>query len=115
MELSTLPHAEWQHLTHKLYLGFVAGEIRELERLLEKHRGKPSYWAKDVHSHIELMRQAAGDTSNIIPTELKETHSPEEAGEVHRSFLHSYGELLCVWPELWQAAVALRESGWRPE
>jgi len=115
VEVSHISHADWLNLTQELYLRNAAGEVRQLEELLDRYDEKPSYWAKDVHDYIDLVTRSGPDIANVHPQELRQTHSLEEAGVFQRSFLGSYGELMIAWPEIWQAARELKESGWTPQ
>jgi hypothetical protein len=45
------------------------------------------------------------------PVDLTGEHSPEEAVSIFGALLEGYGRMLELWPEVWAAAVAVRERG----
>lgn len=108
--LAELSHEEWMEQCHDLRLRRIAQTIEGLERRLERYNEKPAFWARDVERHIEFLRTDNIEPSHAVPRELLVDNSEEDATALHRDFFRSYGELLTVWPEIWQAARTLNED-----
>ena len=108
--LAELSHEEWIEQCHDLRMRRIARTIEGLERRLERYNEKPAFWARDVERHIDFLRTDNIEPSHAVPRELLVDNSEEDATALHRDFFRSYGELLTVWPEIWQAARTLNED-----
>lgn len=109
-ELGTLDHNEWSEFTRSLWLEQSGMEISALEGLLEKFNETPRFWAQDVHSRIDQIRQEASGLRHMVPREWQQTHSPEQAGALQRSFFQTYSEILLHWPAIWRIARERNEA-----
>jgi hypothetical protein len=110
-----------------VFRAFVTGEVvrtrlawlDKLDRQLDRCQGRPAFWAREVKWLIErsadalvrgglALRPALGRRT---PDEFDRCH-PDAADRDHRQLqrlIGRYGRLLCAWPGLFDAAVALRE------
>jgi hypothetical protein len=109
-ELAAMNHRQWVSFLHDLELQSGHNVILQLEELLEKHNEKPGFWARDVHATIGAMRTRPPTVEDVIPRELLQRHTPEDASALHRDFFRSYGELLYWWPDNWNAALEINRS-----
>ncbi len=112
ISFSRLSHKEWMAYLRSLWLVHVGTSCNELERLLEKHRRRPAYWAKDVQNFMENIRGQALEPSAYLPREFLSVWNEREAGERYQNLLYRYGELLIAWPLIWKSVQKLNtENG----
>jgi hypothetical protein len=94
-----------------IVLQMEASELSFLEELLREEREAPDYWRRDVEDFIVHTRQALEHEDFDIPLELKAQRADTENRQLMQRLLASYGELLQDWPDMVEAARALREEG----
>ncbi len=112
-EWGALPSADFQELL-RLRLGGPRGRLAaHLTALLQRHRGRPDYWADDVRRVLAGLREAAARKDDAIPTDLNACFGGE-AAERFRRLVRRFGELLQWWPAVVEAARELRRRGVRP-
>jgi len=111
ISFSCLSHGEWAAYLRSLWLMHVGTTCIELEKLLEKYKGKPSFWAKDAQEFMDTIRGQALESSSYIPREFLSYWSEKEAGVRYRDLLYKYGELLVAWPLIWESAQKLNAEG----
>ena len=109
--MANLSHSRWRELLSELYLSVVGARVGRFTELLDESGGRPRYWARDVREHIVLLGREGVEGRPWLPKEFR--HWVEEsAGErLFKEYLGRCGELLCAWPEIWNRAVGLRQSG----
>ncbi len=110
-DLARLNDREWVRFCHTLWLNHVAATVGRGNRLLERHSGKPKWWAADLEDYLARLQDQALDADNAQARELRQDVGAIEAGRRHRAACRRYGELLAVWPEVWSAAVELNHAG----
>jgi hypothetical protein len=87
--------------------------ISNLEKDLMDYRDAPAYWASDLKAHLALRRDSLTKPEYLVPGELLEYRSFDEARELSRSLVIRFGQLLCNWPDIMEAARILRARGER--
>jgi hypothetical protein len=112
LELADLG-AEGLHEVIQLGLWQLAsGRIQHHEALLGERGASPAYWANGVRRQNELIRGSMLDPAFSMPCDLP--FAPDEANEQVRQLILKYGQLLCDWPAMVQAARQLANAGTRP-
>lgn len=105
--LVEMPIEGWRDMVHELFLVFATSEGERFGELLERYRGKPSWWARDVEDYRERLIQQGATPEGALPREYHHAGlSLAEGLEAYRSFCRSYGQLMMVWPRLWEAACS---------
>lgn len=69
------------------------------KKLLDDYSRSPSDWAKDMDSHIQKIQEKLRDPLSIFMAQGCKLSI--ERAKFH---IHHYGELLKIWPSLWQKA-----------
>jgi len=95
--LASLSNAAFvDHLHGAFSLQFQA-VIDYYEELLERYNRQPLSWAQDMEKHIEKIQEKQREPLSIFGEEG--CGLSLERAKFH---LYHYGELLKIWPELWQ-------------
>ena len=84
-----------------------------LETRLREHSGRPEFWADDVRKAIDLVRRTATGKDYIVPGDLGNAHSVDDARRITQEVVAKFGELLEAWPALVEATKRLRAAGHR--
>ncbi|APR86452.1 Hypothetical protein A7982_11801 [Minicystis rosea] len=85
-----------------------------LEEALLAHRGAPAFWARDVERAAAALQAALPRAAEVAPIDLTAAFGVEDGKAAMRRMVRGYGVLLECWPEIWEAAKALRAEGTRP-
>ncbi len=80
---------------------------------LEAYEGEPDFWASDVEQFIDTLQNSLADQDYLVPRDLLENRSAEEARKLSQRLVSKFGELLYWWPEIVNAAKTLRAKGQR--
>ncbi len=104
INISHLSDSDWINLCHDLWLEYAGKTIEKLELLLSKYKRKPKHWAIDVDNYISTIEREIVVNSNALPKELLKFHGIQKSVKLHKLFFREYGELLVIWPEIWQTA-----------
>jgi hypothetical protein len=113
VELGALPERDFKERICGLLLNGASMQIRSLEHLLKKHRETPTFWADDVKRRMAALRSALIDPTFFVPIDLQKPHSHDAVLTLTQRLVLKFGQLLQAWPQLVQAARALREKGIR--
>lgn len=105
--LGAAEFAEW--MAPRLLSGWGA-RIAHAEDALHRHRGEPTYWARDVERYADLVRMQA-EESLLEPAELRRGRDSLEAAALLQDCVSRFGRLLCAWPAVWNAACSLTADG----
>jgi hypothetical protein len=89
-------------------------DLAMLDEALSRHRRAPAFWARDAERAVEILATAVASPAAAHPVDLVAALGEAEGRAAFRDLVRRYGELLRAWPDLWEAAVALREEGVRP-
>jgi hypothetical protein len=89
-------------------------DLAVLDETLSRHRGAPAFWARDVARAREILAAAVASPAAAHPADLVAAFGEADGRAAFRDLVRRYGELLRAWPDLWEAARALRAEGVRP-
>jgi len=90
-----------------------ASAMANLERDLLDYRNPPSYWVHDLKEYLAEKRASLTRPEYLVPKDLRDNHSLEQAREVSRNLVARFGQLLCHWPDMVEAARSMRARGER--
>ncbi len=108
-----LPLAEFEELV-KLHAGGQRARLAaRLEGQLQRHDGQPGYWADDVRRVLGAMQEGLLDERFTVPVDLEQALGYDSARQAMPRLLRRLGALLLAWPDLVEAARALRRRGER--
>jgi hypothetical protein len=93
--------------------GLARSRTQGILETLKRHEFQPSYWADDCRRHIEAYTNAITQPDYVIPQDLLDGRSPEEARRLSQRLVRRFGELLAAWPDIVEAAKSLRARGIR--
>ncbi|SIQ06367.1 hypothetical protein SAMN05920897_10381 [Alkalispirochaeta americana] len=105
--LAEMPLEDWQDLVHELFLLFAMAEREKFGELLDRYRGEPSWWARDVEDYTERLIQQGAAPEGALPREYRDAGLSLGQGlEQYRAFCRSYGQLMMIWPRVWEDACS---------
>ncbi len=87
--------------------------ISFMEAHLQSHDSSPQFWAHDVEELIDTLRKAMEGQDYVVPQDLLEDRGLDEARKLSQRLVLNFGQLLCWWPEIVEAARDLRAQGQR--
>jgi len=87
--------------------------IAMLENQLQIYKELPAFWADDIKKHLELTRKAIPRKEYIVPGDLLNSRSIEEARQLTQRLVFKFGQFLYWWPEIVEIAKNLRAQGQR--
>ena len=108
------PLAELEELVRVHVLRARSLDVALLDDALRRFRRTPAYWARDVDEALSRLRAALPKPALGLPADLVAAFGDAEGREANRRMVRRFGELLRCWPDLWDAALALRHEGVRP-
>jgi hypothetical protein len=111
--LGSLPPADFAAMLGAMNLRGRALDLGSAEDLLRRHPG-PAWWVRDVARLVERSRASLTLPAPAWPADLEAALGLAETRHAFPRMIRRFGELLSVWPALWDAAAALRAGGIRP-
>lgn len=111
--LGTLDVKDFEDFVHRDFLAQLGRSVTRLEESLEFYDGSPSWWADDIEEYMEAILKAIPKREIVFPAELDNVCGLEEALGRAQRLIAQYGELAALWPDIWDAAKNLKESGRR--
>ncbi len=109
-----LPLPDFEEIVRLQALRARSLDLVVLEDALARHRRAPAFWARDATRAAETLRAALARPSIGYPADLVAAFGEEAARPLFARLVRRYGELLQAWPELFAAAIELRQQGVRP-
>ena len=103
----------FEEIVRRAVLRHQSALILQLEQRLDERRGEPEYWATDVRQFVERMQQCFLRPESIVPLELLYHHDAARARALSQRLVLMFGRLLEAWPQMVEAARALRGRGRR--
>ncbi len=109
----SLPLADFEEVVRVQVLRARSLDLLLFEEALRRHGRAPAFWARDVDRAVALLRAGVPRPESAWPTDFVAALGEAEGRACFQSVVRRYGELLRVWPDLWNAALALRVEGVR--
>jgi hypothetical protein len=89
----------------------LSASVSHLEDSLALYHDAPAGWTDDVHRCIDEAHECLKRQDDIAPADLVPGHDAEQARALVQRLLFRFGELLEHWPDIHEAAGALRQRG----
>ncbi|MCK6550477.1 HAD-IIIC family phosphatase [Myxococcota bacterium] len=105
--------AEFARVVHEHGTKQVHATLALLHAKLDGHRGAPEHWASDLKRYADLLERASLRADWVVPLDLLEGRTPADALRLAQRLVTQFGRVLAHWPELYDAARALRRQGHR--
>jgi hypothetical protein len=109
-----LPEERFSEMILGLVRAQTVGFANQLAAILDRHCGRPEFWAADVRRLIGVLRDRAADPEVAVPVDLARHFGGPAAIPVLQKLVGRFGRLLQCWDGVWQAALELRSAGVRP-
>ncbi len=87
--------------------------LLEMEGELRAFQSPPEYWVEDVEQYLNSIREALARPDYIVPHDLRQGRSLDEARQASQRLVLKLGNLLCAWPDIVERAKELRAQGQR--
>lgn len=113
VEIAAAPQRDFEEFVRVQMWRARSESIGYLEGYMHYFRRAPDFWADDVQYYIHNLRTALTADDFIVPQDLLSGRGAEEARKVSQRLVLKFGQLLCHWPELVEAARTLRAKGLR--
>lgn len=111
IEAASLKPKEFEDCLRRLWVRDMARYLEHLERLLDRYRGEPDYWAEDVEAQRESVRWRVEAGPDITPEDVAARKGAEGALPLAQVLVRRYGELLAAWPAIAAGARRLKAAG----
>lgn len=82
-----------------------------IEERLDTSKATPDYWAKELKQFHTLLRKSELRDDYWVPLDLASAVSMSAAKELTPKYIFQFGELLCWWPAMRDAAQSLKSKG----
>jgi hypothetical protein len=108
-----LPAADFEEIARLNVLRARAHDLVTLDEILRRHQRQPAYWADDIERAAAAIRAVIASPSSAQPADLVQRFGEAEGRALFQRQVLRFGELLRRWPDIVEAARALREKGVR--
>jgi amino acid adenylation domain-containing protein len=110
-QLASLPEAEFEEFLRLQIWQAASAQLAGLEALLDERGAAPDYWANDLKTYMNLLRQSLNNRELAMPLELLPGRSPSEARALRQRLTGTFGQLFAWWPAIMETARSLRAQG----
>src|SRR5262249_32026385 len=110
VSLGTASDRTFEETMQTVWWSTTSLQITALEHALNNHAGRPEFWSFDVQSRILFLRESITKQENLVPPDIIDLVGAEQALSFQRELICNFGQLLKVWPKLWQTARELSAS-----
>jgi hypothetical protein len=110
----TMPMADTDEIIRLALWKSTMGHVQSVEAFLQVYKDSPDFWKKDMKTHLSSTRQMLAKKDFIVPIDLRETFGIDTALPLSKRLIQRFGEVLQIWPDIYEAASRLRDGGWRP-
>ncbi len=113
MELGKLALLDFEEVIRTIVWKSQGDFAFRLESYLRFYKDSPGFWAGDVRRFLDTLFEAMLKKEYIVPRELLDGRSVEEARTASQRLVYRFGELLYWWPEMIVTSRELRGKGTR--
>jgi hypothetical protein len=110
-KLGTLPQRDFSDFVQTLTHRVMKVNVHHAEQQLAERPEAPAYWKDDVVAYLHVLKEAVVHPEFAVPKDL--AGNPVERMVRFRTLVNQYGALLIHWPDICEAALALRDKGRR--
>lgn len=90
---------------------YITTIMAHIDSLAEYYDNEPPWWAEDMDQYYNLLKKEVAGKDTEIPEELRHIMDKKEALKLFQSNILRYGELLQLWPEIWETSRKLNQEG----
>jgi hypothetical protein len=109
--IGRMESTEFREYLALILLSYLEQYVAHLEGLRARHGGRPKEWDDDVAAHIRGVQSYMGSELFGVPEELFGPGEIRDAPERFPRMIRTFGELLCWWPRIREAARELNREG----
>jgi hypothetical protein len=110
MDFGAMPQDDFEEFIRIQFWEESSGIINRAEELLQQFEYSPDFWANDLESYANNLRNTLLAKESIIPFDLEDSEAPLKFTQ---ELIHQFGELLHWWPDIVKATKQLRGDGCR--
>ena len=110
-KLGTLSQRDFSDFMQTLTRRVMKVNVAHAEQELAERPEAPTYWKDDVVAYLNVLKKAVAHPEFAVPKDL--AGNPAERIARFRALVNQYGVLLIHWPDICEAALALRDKGRR--
>jgi hypothetical protein len=108
MEEGSMTQPDFEEFLRLQISGHLSSHVSALEERLHAYNESPGFWADDIRQYLDVLRTSSQQSGYLTPVDLARGRSSEEARELLKELVHSFGRLLCHWPSVVKAAKELK-------
>jgi hypothetical protein len=82
--------------------------LHKLRQRLHKHGADAPSFRKSMLRLIDNVNHSSRNPSSVVPVDLEHALGPHQAFTKLQEYFSLYGELLCAWSTLFEAAVGMK-------
>jgi hypothetical protein len=113
MNFGAMPQSDFEEFIQIQFWEQTSKLINMAEELLQNYEYSPDFWADDLQSYSESLKEVLLSRESIIPFDLKGQTNTEALLSLTQQLIYRFGELLHWWPEIVKSTKQLRRSGRR--
>jgi hypothetical protein len=113
IDWGTAPLQDFEELIKTLMWRQASRRMETLETLLQKYGGQPLFWSDDVATYSTALKEVLSKPTYLVPVDLTAAFGVDGARRLMQTLVGKFGELLCHWPAIRDAAAELRKDGHR--
>ncbi len=115
IDIGSLPAGDYRGQCRQILQARVDEMCQYVETFDARCGDGPDGWREDLAAYLTAARATVGAVDGIVPRDLiRSGASASEAVVRGQRLVTQYGDLLCAWPAMVQAARTLRHGGQRP-
>jgi hypothetical protein len=113
IEYASAERVDFEEYVRMRFWKVVSSQLESLGSALTRNKAQPTYWAEDCEHYLEAYERWVAKAPVLLPYDLCEGRSTEEARALPQQLVRQFGELLVHWPDILKAAITLRARGIR--
>ncbi len=110
VDISKLSKKDFINICQENWLDYISGIIENIEILLNTQRKKPKHWVKDLETYMISIKNNSTAAETALPKELKPDISIDNAVKKYKKVFLQYGNLLQIWPEVWNSVMEIKNE-----
>lgn len=113
IELGSMPQADFEEFVRLQVWRSHSYFICLMEERLKACQEFPPFWANDVKKYIDLLSKSLIRDDYLIPLDLVEGRTLDEARQLAQRLVLKFGQLLYYWPDIVAVTKKLRQQNQR--
>ncbi|HIK28475.1 MAG: HAD-IIIC family phosphatase [Oscillatoriaceae bacterium SKW80] len=113
IELGSMPQADFEEFVRLQVWRAHSSFIFLMEERLKACQEFPAFWANDIKKYIDLLSKSLIRDDYLVPLDLVEGRTLDEARELAQRLVLKFGQLLYYWPDIVAVTKKLRQRNQR--